>query len=111
MLVILHENLTDKSKSAIIYCNKENTNLDHKIGQKKWQKNSVTLHKLARHPLKICANFVEHLKKILFSKDFLSRHRKSPRDFSRTRLLPFPSVILVLITTTATHLIPIIWPF
>lgn len=51
---------------------------------------------MARHLLKICANLVEHLKKILFSEEFLSRHRQSPQDFSRTRLLPFPSVILLL---------------
>ena len=44
--------------------------------------------------LKICANLVIHLKKILFSEEFLNRHRKSPRDFTRTRLLPFPSLIL-----------------
>lgn len=52
---------------------------------------------MARHLLKICANLINHLKKILFSHEFLVRHRKSPRDFSRTRLLTFPSVILFLL--------------
>ncbi|MCB0490695.1 MAG: IS4 family transposase [Cyclobacteriaceae bacterium] len=52
---------------------------------------------LAHHLLKICANLIDHLKNILFSHEFLVRHRKNPRDFSRTRLLPFPSVILILL--------------
>jgi hypothetical protein len=39
---------------------------------------------------------VSHLKNILHSPDFLNRHRKSPRDFSRNRQLPFPTVVLFL---------------
>lgn len=56
----------------------------------------MNLKKLAWNLLKICANLFEQLKKVIFSEEFLSRHRKSPRDFSRNRLLPFSTVILFL---------------
>jgi hypothetical protein len=55
------------------------------------------LEKLARRPLKNHANLFTRLKKILFSDDFLSRHRKSPNDFTRHRRLPFASVILFIL--------------
>jgi len=46
--------------------------------------------------LKICANLIEFLNKIIFSEDFLSRHRRSPKDFVRQRLLPFHNMIFFL---------------
>ena len=46
--------------------------------------------------LKICANLIEFLNKIIFSEDFLSRHRRSPKDFVRERLLPFHNMIFFL---------------
>ncbi len=45
---------------------------------------------------KICANLIEFLNKIIFSEDFLSRHRRSPKDFVRERLLPFHNMIFFL---------------
>ena len=41
--------------------------------------------------------FVQHLKKELGSDEFLERHRRSPKDFSRQRILTFCTVILFLI--------------
>jgi Transposase DDE domain len=46
--------------------------------------------------LKICANLIEFLNKIIFSEDFLSRHRRSQKDFVRKRLLPFHNMIFFL---------------
>lgn len=46
--------------------------------------------------LKICANLIEYLNKIIFSQDFLSRHRRSEKDFVRERLLPFHTVVFFL---------------
>jgi hypothetical protein len=46
--------------------------------------------------LKICANLIEFLNKIIFSEDFLSRHRRSQKDFVRERLLPFHNMIFFL---------------
>ena len=46
--------------------------------------------------LKICANLIDFLNKIIFSEDFLSRHRRSSKDFVRERLLPFPNMIFFL---------------
>jgi hypothetical protein len=46
--------------------------------------------------LKICANLIEFLNKIIFSEDFLSRHRQSEKDFIRDRLLPFHNMIFFL---------------
>ncbi|MBW2108579.1 MAG: hypothetical protein JRI36_07950 [Deltaproteobacteria bacterium] len=44
-----------------------------------------------------CANLVEFIKEIIFSNDFLHRHRKSEKDFTRQRKLPFPTLIVFLI--------------
>jgi hypothetical protein len=45
---------------------------------------------MARHLLsKICANIIESLKKVILSKEFLHRHRNSPKAFTRERKLPF----------------------
>ena len=41
--------------------------------------------------------FVQHLKNELGSEEFLERHRRSPKDFSRQRILTFCTVILFLI--------------
>lgn len=46
--------------------------------------------------LKICANLIKFLNKIIFSKDFLSRHRQSEKDFIRERRLPFHKMIFFL---------------
>jgi hypothetical protein len=46
--------------------------------------------------LKICANLIEFLNKIILSEDFLSRHRPSEKDFIRDRLLPFHNMIFFL---------------
>jgi hypothetical protein len=46
--------------------------------------------------LKICANLIDFLNKIIFSEDFLSRHRRSSKDFVRERLLPFHNMIFFL---------------
>jgi hypothetical protein len=51
---------------------------------------------LARKRLKICANLVDFLKKIIDSDDFLNRNRTSPKDFTRKRSLPFTTMILLL---------------
>ncbi|HSW62573.1 MAG TPA: IS4 family transposase [Dissulfurispiraceae bacterium] len=46
--------------------------------------------------LKNCANLIEYLNNIIFSEDFLSRHRRYQQDFVRQRRLPFHSMILFL---------------
>jgi hypothetical protein len=46
--------------------------------------------------LKICANLVNFLNKIILSDDFLTRHRRSEKDFIRERLLPFHNMIFFL---------------
>jgi hypothetical protein len=45
----------------------------------------------------ICANLIEFIHEIICSKDFLHRHRRSERDFTRQRKLPFPTLIIFLI--------------
>ena len=47
--------------------------------------------------LKICANLIGFLNRIILSDEFLARHRRSERDFVRDRLLPFRSMIFFLI--------------
>lgn len=54
--------------------------------------------KLVRRLLsEICANLIEHLKKILFSQDFVNRHKTAEKDFTRKRLLSFQNLFLYLI--------------
>src|SRR3989339_710461 len=66
-------------------------------GGKKCQINLKKADMLARNLLlKICANLIEFLNKIIFSEDFLSRHRRSEKDFIRDRLLPFHNMIFFL---------------
>lgn len=42
-------------------------------------------------------NFVKHLRNKLGSEEFLEQHRRTPKDFSRQRILTFCTVILFLI--------------
>jgi len=66
-------------------------------GGKKCQRILKMLAMLARNlPLKICANLIEFLNKIILSEDFIFRHRRSQKDFVRERLLPFHNVIFFL---------------
>ena len=66
--------------------------------RKKCQKNLKKLELLARTLLfQNCANIVDFIKNIIFSQDFLHRHRKSKKDFTRKRKLPFPTLIAFLI--------------
>lgn len=66
-------------------------------GGKKCQIFLKTMVKLARNLLlKICANLIEFLNKIILSEEFLSRHRRSPKHFVRERLLPFRNMIFFL---------------
>jgi len=46
---------------------------------------------------KICASLIEYLKKILYSKEFVNRHKKSEKDFTRERSLPFQILFLYFI--------------
>lgn len=46
---------------------------------------------------KICTELVEFLKDFVYSSDFVSRHRRSPKDFTRQRKLPFHTLIVFLI--------------
>ena len=47
--------------------------------------------------LKMCANLIEYLKKIIRSQEFVDRHKKSEKDFSRNRKLTFQVLFLYLI--------------
>ena len=46
-----------------------------------------------------CAKVIIHLKKILFSCDFVEAHRVSHRDFTRQRKLSFQHVFLLLLNS------------
>lgn len=48
-------------------------------------------------PQKLCANLIEYLRNIIFSQDFLNQHRKSHKNFTRNRKLPFPFLVLLLL--------------
>jgi hypothetical protein len=66
--------------------------------RKKCQKNLKKMELLARTLLfQNCANIIDFMKNIVFSQDFLHRHRKSEKDFTRKRKLPFPTLIVFLI--------------
>ena len=66
--------------------------------RKKCQKNLKKLEFLARTLLfQNCANVIDFIEKLIFSQDFLHRHRKSEKDFTRKRKLPFPTLIVFLI--------------
>ena len=54
--------------------------------------------KLARNlRFTICAKLIEFLKEILHSQDFIDRNKRSPSDFTRSRLLPFQTLFLYFI--------------
>jgi hypothetical protein len=44
-----------------------------------------------------CAKIIEYLKQILHSKEFINRHKKSEKDFTRNRIFPFQTLFLYLI--------------
>lgn len=44
-----------------------------------------------------CAKVVEYLKQILHSKEFVNRHKKSQKDFTRNRIFPFQTLFLYFI--------------
>jgi hypothetical protein len=70
----------------------------HSCWRKKCQENLKKMEFLARTLLfQNCANIVYFIKNIIFSQDFLHRHRKSKKDFTRKRKLPFPTLIAFLI--------------
>ena len=72
--------------------------LNYFCWRKKCQKNLKKLELLARTLLfQNCAKLIDFIKKIIFSQDFLERHRKSEKDFTRKRKLPFPTLIIFLI--------------
>lgn len=49
---------------------------------------------------KICANLIDFIQKIIFSKTFLEKSRRKKTDFSRTRKLPFTFLVLYLCNFT-----------
>jgi hypothetical protein len=49
---------------------------------------------------KICANLINFIKEIIFSATFLEQHRQKKTDFTRSRLLPFTSLVLYLCNFT-----------
>ena len=66
--------------------------------RKKCQIDLKKLEVLARALLfQNCANIIDFIKTIIFSQDFLHRHRKSEKDFTRKRKPPFPTLIIFLI--------------
>ena len=44
-----------------------------------------------------CANVLKSIKKILFSTEFIEKHRESPTDFTRNRKFPFQLLVCFLI--------------
>lgn len=48
-------------------------------------------------PFEICAKLIDYIKEILFSPDFVNRHKNSQKDFSRDRKLTFQTIFLFLI--------------
>jgi hypothetical protein len=44
----------------------------------------------------LCASLIDSIKKIITSQDFISRHKRASKDFSRNRRLPFITVVLFL---------------
>ncbi|MCD6274301.1 MAG: hypothetical protein J7K30_16045 [Deltaproteobacteria bacterium] len=48
-------------------------------------------------PCQNCAGLIIFLKNLILSNDFLKRHRKNPKDFTRQRKLPFSTLFFFLI--------------
>lgn len=44
----------------------------------------------------LCANLIDFIKQIIFSKKFISSHKQSPKHFIRNRILPFHIIIFFL---------------
>ena len=44
-----------------------------------------------------CAGLIKLLKNLILSDDFLQRHRKNPKDFTRQGKLPFSTLLFFLI--------------
>ena len=61
-----------------------------KICQKNFK---ISLILAQRVLLKICANLIDSLVNFLFSPSFLEKHRKSAKDFTRKRKLPFHTLV------------------
>jgi hypothetical protein len=65
--------------------------------RKKWQKNSRKRVSLAWTLLcDLCAELIDFLKEIIFSKEFLDSNRIGSKSFSRKRILPFHYIIFFL---------------
>ena len=65
--------------------------------RKKCPKNLRKMRLLAHKLLfQNCANLIEFIKNIVFNQNFLNRHRKSKKNFTRKRKLPFPTLIAFL---------------
>ena len=60
---------------------------------------------LARNLLsKICAELIDYLKNILHSPEFIDRHKKNKKDFTRNRKLKFQTLFLYFMVTTHPYL-------
>lgn len=65
------------------------------IGRKTCQVKVLSIVVLLHQPhFKPCANLVNHLKKIILSQGFRERHRRTVKDFGRSRKLPFHLVVI-----------------
>lgn len=66
--------------------------------RKKCRKKFKNVAKLAWRLLsEICANLINYLKNILSSQHFVNRHKNAPKDFTRSRKLPFQTLVLFMI--------------
>jgi len=66
--------------------------------RKKCRKKVKNVAKLAWRLLsEICANLIDYLKNILSSQHFVNRHKNAPKDFTRSRKLPFQTLVLFMI--------------
>lgn len=77
----------------IICIIKQHYNLTY-LRRKAWQQISARLRTLARELLKNCAKIIELIKANINSSDFISKHKSSPKDFSRNRAFPFPTLFI-----------------
>jgi len=48
-------------------------------------------------PCEPCAKTINFIKKIIFSEDFINKHKRSHSDFTRKRSLPFQTVLIFLL--------------
>lgn len=68
-----------------------------KKGEKCQIKSKITANLAWKLLSETCAKLIDYIKEILFSSDFVKRHKKSPKDFIRHRKLPFQTIFLFLI--------------